>query len=70
MDTNKWILHTDGNITLYHRDYVMAKKIIDLDVFSARDNDLTPEKLADELQDIEMCKETINFLLDFIDDLL
>lgn len=47
----------------------IAERILDIDPYEARNNDETPETLAEKLNDIETCHETIEYLLGIIDDL-
>ena len=47
----------------------IAERILDIDPYEARNNDETPETLAEKLNDIDACHETIEYLLGIIDDL-
>jgi len=47
----------------------IAQRIVDIDIFEARNNDVTPEDLEEDLKDPEFCLETIVYLLDIIDEL-
>ena len=47
----------------------IAQRIVNIDPYEARNNDTTPESLAEDLKSIENCYETIIYLLDIIDDL-
>jgi len=49
--------------------YDIAQKIINIDIYEARNNDLTPEILAEDLKDLNTCHETINYLLDIIENM-
>ena len=46
----------------------IATDIIAIDPWEARDADLNPETLSEELKDITVCYDTINYLLSIIYD--
>lgn len=46
--------------------YKMAADIIAIDPWEARDADLNPETLSEELKDITVCYDTIKYLLSII----
>lgn len=47
----------------------LGQRLMDLDYWNNRDNDETPETIADKLADIDICHQTIEYLLDMIDDM-
>lgn len=46
----------------------IASRIISIDIYEARNNDITPETLARELENYDFCIETIKYLLSVIEE--
>lgn len=47
----------------------IAQRIYDTDPYGMRDDDATVEDIAEKLEDVSFCKDTIIYLLDMIDEL-
>ena len=49
---------------------VLAQRIYDTDPFGMRDSGETAESIAEKLDDLQFCKDTIIYLLDYIDEIM
>lgn len=47
----------------------LGQRLMDIDYWTNRDNDETPETIAEKLTDIDICHQTIDYLLDLLEDL-